>query len=216
AVSGSTRNLHDLEGETYELHHQSENPSALGAAMIHDQTIAKPCVALASCCTSVSEKCFASLACALRQTGIAASRRRAPASVSQTIRRRRSPSTAAISTRPSFSRLRKLRESVDCSSPVRRASAPSVSSDKAAICAIKPSWATVSPADASSRSRNWEIRRAASRLLQPAHSATSRAASVRRVFRACDPLAIDVCIYKICIYMQGDSNDRDEIRSGHS
>ena len=51
-----------------------------------------------------------SAAWAARQTGRAASRRRAPVSVSQTARRRRSLSTMAISTRPSFSRPRRLRD----------------------------------------------------------------------------------------------------------
>src|SRR5215467_10448688 len=51
-------------------------------------------------------------ACARRQIGKAASRRRAPVSVSQTDRRRRSVSTIAISTSPAFSRARKLRERV--------------------------------------------------------------------------------------------------------
>src|SRR5262249_34132091 len=51
-------------------------------------------------------------ACARRQIGKAASRRRAPVSVSQTDRRRRSVSTIAISTSLAFSRARKLRERV--------------------------------------------------------------------------------------------------------
>ena len=50
---------------------------------------------------------------AARQIGSAASRRRAPVSVSQTIRRRKSLSTVAISISPLFSSVRRLRESVD-------------------------------------------------------------------------------------------------------
>ena len=48
--------------------------------------------------------CLASFSFAARQTGSAASRRRAPVSVSHTIRRRRSLSTVAISIRPLFSK----------------------------------------------------------------------------------------------------------------
>ena len=42
---------------------------------------------------------------------------------------------------PRPSSVRKLRDRVDCSRPVRRAKPPSVSSDVAAICAIRPSCA---------------------------------------------------------------------------
>src|SRR5579871_5025714 len=63
--------------------------------------------------TSSFEIRWASLSFAARQRGMAFSRRRAPASVSQTARRLRSLSTMAISTNPWLSRARRLRDSVD-------------------------------------------------------------------------------------------------------
>src|SRR5258708_35547493 len=46
------------------------------------------------------------------------------------------------------------------------------------------------------------MRRAARRLFQPAQAWTRASASVRRVFRGCRGVLIDVCIYIICRYME--------------
>src|SRR5258706_11050171 len=65
-----------------------------------------------------------------------------------------------------------------------------------AIWAIRPSWATLNPDPVISRSRNWVMRRAASRLFQPAQASTRAWASRRRVFCGCRGVFIDICIYK--------------------
>ena len=52
------------------------------------------------------------------------------------------------------------------------------------------------------------MRRAASRLFQPAHESTRAAASLRRVFRGCFGVFIDLCIYIICRYMEMFFMDR--------
>src|SRR6185369_10344956 len=46
------------------------------------------------------------------------------------------------------------------------------------------------------------MRRAASRLFQPAQASTRASASVRRVFRGCRGVLIDICIYIECRYTE--------------
>src|SRR5262249_36690809 len=53
--------------------------------------------------------------------------------------------------------------------------------------------------------RNWVMRRAARRLLRPTHTSIKAATSVRSVFGCCFGRLIDICIYIICRYMQGQS-----------
>src|SRR5271154_7166581 len=139
---------------------------------------------------------------ARRQSARLASRLSAPFSVSHTARRRASLSPAAISIRPEASSTCRLRDSVDWSSPVRWASAPSVSSRAAAIWAISPNWARLRPEPCIRRLRKLVIRRAASLAFQPAQASTAARASATRVLGiGCIGVGIDICICIICICM---------------
>src|SRR5271155_4232101 len=139
---------------------------------------------------------------ARRHSASAASRLSAPFSVSHTARRRASLSPAAISIRPEASSTCRLRDSVDWSSPVRWASAPSVSSRAEAIWAMSPNWARLRPEPAIRRLRKPVMRRAASLAFQPAQASTAARTSATRVLRiGCVGFGIGVCICIICICM---------------
>ncbi len=74
---------------------------------------------------------------------------------------------------------------------------------RGAICAIKPNWLRLSPPPCMCSSRKFVIRRAASRLAQPAHAATAACASRTSVLPGtCGCFAMVVCIYIICIYKE--------------
>src|SRR5271170_207711 len=139
---------------------------------------------------------------ARRQSARLASRLSAPFSVSHTARRRASLSPAAISIRPEASSTCRLRDSVDWSSPVRWASAPSVSSRAEAIWAMSPNWARLTPEPCIRRLRKPVMRRAASLAFQPAQASTAARASATRVLGiGCFWAGMDVCICIICICM---------------
>src|SRR6185503_19400051 len=108
----------------------------------------------------------------------------------------------AISTRPSASSVRKVRDRVDWSRPMRSASALTVSSSAEAISAIRPNCEKETPASAMRSSMNWVARRAASRRFQPAQVSSAERASERSVLGDCRGLLIDVCIYISCRYME--------------
>src|SRR5271170_1267322 len=140
---------------------------------------------------------------ARRQSARLASSASAPFSVSHTARRRASLSPAAISIRPEPSSTCRLRDSVDWSSPVRWARAPSVSSWAEAICAIRPNWARFRPELCIRRLRKLVMRRAASLAFHPAHASTAARTSATRVlWIGCVGVGINVCICIICICMQ--------------
>ena len=95
-----------------------------------------------------------------------------------------------------------MRDRVDWSSPMRSASALTVSSSAEAISAIRPNWEKETPASAMRSSMNCVARRAASRRFQPAQVSSAERASERSVLGDCLGLLIDVCIYISCRYME--------------
>src|SRR5690242_2487185 len=58
------------------------------------------------------------------------------------------------------------------------------------------------------------MRRAASRACQPAQLFSAARASVRRVFRGCLAVFIDVCTYINCTYMESPSMTATGVRYG--
>jgi len=127
-------------------------------------------------------------------------------SVSHTMRRRRSASTMAISINP------RAPASAGCATgsiapgpcvgprrpACRRTPRRSAPSGRAAPRSSEP---------AICRSRNWVMRRAASRAFQPAQTSTSRRASARSVFRDCFRRLIDACIYMIDVDVEGRNDE---------
>ncbi|HSH99457.1 MAG TPA: hypothetical protein VLA02_02560, partial [Reyranella sp.] len=107
----------------------------------------------------------ASAAHGATQAASAVSSRRAPFSVSHTMRLHGSLSIIAISTSSSSLSVRSVRDSVDWSSPIRLARALTVSSLAEAISAISPHWANETPVAAKRCSTNWPSRRAAGKCL---------------------------------------------------
>src|SRR5690349_9981722 len=67
---------------------------------------------------------------------------------------------------------------------------------------MRPSCAALSPVVASSRSRNWVMRRAARRLFQPAQVSTSARASSLSVLLGCLRARAILWSYNICRYKE--------------